>query len=98
LPELLARRLSPFRHVGRDIKGEAESLFRRSRRVGGKHIAQQGAEFEGRDPKLQFPRLNLRKIEDVIDHPQQMFAALVHDAQPFALIGCEPRVSLQDLA
>ena len=64
---------SDVRHVGRDVAGELEALFRRAQRQQLRGVADGLAQVELGALELEPPRLDLREVEDVVDDVEQRF-------------------------
>lgn len=67
--------LDPDGQVGREFVAKREPLCRGGGLVRGGYVLDHFAEGEGRGAQLNFTRLDLGEVEDVINHTEQVLAA-----------------------
>ena len=82
-------------HVGRDAAGQFQALGVGPLREGAQGVFHGHAEAERGDLEVELARLDLREVEDVVDHRQQGVGRRLDQAQVFALLGRELRVQHQ---
>ncbi len=72
---------------GRDIDAEVQMLGERGRLVRGLDLGGHVLGVELDVLELHAPGLDLRQVEDVVEHGQERLARLADDPQPFTLLG-----------
>src|SRR4029077_19587306 len=64
------------------------------------HLAEEGRDLYALRMEIALARLELREIEDVVDHPEKRFGAVSDDAhvvQPPLLVGGRPALALDQM-
>ena len=97
LPEFLGIADDRGRQIGRQRDREGEVLLGRAGADAGLDVPDQLRQVKGRGAQFHPAGLDLGEIEHLVDHAQEVFAAVAHDIEAFAVMGRELRRAHEDL-
>ena len=95
LPQPVRVAQQPRQRHARRVGAQRQTLAHGRRGHGGKGLFQDVRDVERHDLDAQLAGLDLREIEDVVDHVHQVLGRLVDDGRAFVLFGRERRVEQQ---